>query len=90
LRDYVLASFLGMLPGTFLYVYLGSLVTNATELLSGQAPAAGVWGPVFYWGGLAATLLVTILISRVARKALNEALEHTPPTGVPTKTEARS
>lgn len=78
LRDYVVASVPGMLPGTFLYVYLGSLVTSATELVSGQRPAAGVWGQVLYWGGLAATLLVTILITKTARKALDNALERKP------------
>ena len=36
LRDYVVASALGMLPGTILYVYLGSLVTSASE-----SPPAG-------------------------------------------------
>ena len=40
LRHYVLASFLGMLPGTAMYVYLGSLVTSATQLASGH-PSAG-------------------------------------------------
>lgn len=29
---YVIASFLGMLPGTWLYVYLGSLATTAVGL----------------------------------------------------------
>jgi uncharacterized membrane protein YdjX (TVP38/TMEM64 family) len=32
LRDFVLGSFVGMLPGTLLYAYLGSLVTNAGAL----------------------------------------------------------
>ncbi|MHB1845617.1 MAG: TVP38/TMEM64 family protein [Deltaproteobacteria bacterium] len=74
LRDYVVASFLGMLPGTFLYVYLGSTVTSATELLSGKRPQAGGFGQLLYWGGLGATLLATVLISRVAKKALDQAL----------------
>ncbi len=74
LRDYVVGSLLGMLPGTFLYVYLGSLVTNASELLSGRREASGPWGQILYWGGLFATLLATALITRIARKALNQAL----------------
>lgn len=78
LRDYVAASAPGMLPGTCLYVYLGSLVTNATELVSGQRPAAGVWGHLLYWGGLVATLVVTVLITRIARQALDRALERQP------------
>lgn len=90
LRDYVLASFPGMLPGTFLYVNLGSLVTSATELLSGKRPAAGAWGQALNWGGLAATLLVTILVTKIARKALDEALERKPSAVLPVKSEARS
>ncbi|MBI4483426.1 MAG: TVP38/TMEM64 family protein [Acidobacteria bacterium] len=70
LRDYVLASFLGMLPGTFLYVYLGSLVTSASELLSGKRADAGWGGQAVYWGGLAATVLVTVFVTRIARRAL--------------------
>src|SRR5690606_12700719 len=75
LRTYVLASFLGMLPGTFLFVYLGSLVTRASELASGDRPEAGVWGQFLYWGGLVATLLVVVSVTRIARRALREALE---------------
>lgn len=89
LREYVIASLLGMLPGTFLYVYLGSLVTNASELLSGRRPAAGPWGQVLYWGGLAATLVVTVLITRIARKALDRALERKDPPRPLTPSEAR-
>lgn len=74
-RDYVVASFLGMLPGTFLYVYLGSLVTSASELLSGKRGAAGPWGHVLYWGGLVATLIATIFVTKIAKQALNKALE---------------
>ena len=75
LRDYVLASWLGMLPGTALYVYLGSLVTNVGELLSGRAtgsqPVAARW---LYWAGLAATVAVAVLVTRTARQALAQAL----------------
>jgi uncharacterized membrane protein YdjX (TVP38/TMEM64 family) len=34
LRDYVLASWIGMMPGTVMYVYLGSLARAAGERLS--------------------------------------------------------
>ncbi|MBI2944923.1 MAG: TVP38/TMEM64 family protein [Candidatus Wallbacteria bacterium] len=75
LRDYVVASFVGMLPGTFLYVYLGSLVTSAGELLGGQRPAAGPWGRGLYWVGLFATVAVVAFVTRFARQALDRALE---------------
>ena len=73
LRDYVLAS-VGMIPGTFLFVYLGSLVTSATELVGGERPDGGAAQSVLYWGGLGATLLVTVLITRIAQRALRENL----------------
>jgi uncharacterized membrane protein YdjX (TVP38/TMEM64 family) len=74
LVDYVLASWIGMLPGTFLYVYLGSLVTNAAELLSGKRPQAGPWGHVLFFGGLVATIAVTAILTRIARRALAMAI----------------
>ncbi|MHC5212028.1 MAG: TVP38/TMEM64 family protein [Planctomycetota bacterium] len=81
LRDYLLASFIGMLPGTFLYVYLGSLVTSAAEILGGRTPDAGPWGRVLFFGGLVATLAVTVLITRTARQALDRSLAA--PRGAP-------
>jgi uncharacterized membrane protein YdjX (TVP38/TMEM64 family) len=89
LRDYVAASWLGMLPGTFLYVYLGSLVTSASELLSGDRPSAGIWSQVLYWMGLAATVVVTVLITRIARNALNRALERSSPAVASEPTEVQ-
>jgi uncharacterized membrane protein YdjX (TVP38/TMEM64 family) len=77
-RDYVLASFLGMLPGTVLYVYLGSLVTSVAQLTRGQRPDAGLSGQVLFWGGLAATVLVTVYLTRLARRALDATLKETP------------
>jgi pyruvate/2-oxoglutarate dehydrogenase complex dihydrolipoamide dehydrogenase (E3) component/uncharacterized membrane protein YdjX (TVP38/TMEM64 family) len=78
LRDYVLASTVGMFPGTVLYVYLGSLVTSASELAGGNRPDPGPWGRLLYWGGLVATLLVTVVVTRVARRALRVALNGGP------------
>jgi uncharacterized membrane protein YdjX (TVP38/TMEM64 family) len=85
LRDYIVASFLGMIPGTFLYVYLGSLITSAAQLLSGKRPAAGVWGEVLFIAGLVATVIVTWVITRIARRALDRALQSQPAN---TETEA--
>ena len=72
LRDYVLASATGMLPGIFLYVYIGSLVTDAAALAGGQAPEAGVAGKVLLYGGLVATAVVTVLVSRIAKRKLDQ------------------
>jgi uncharacterized membrane protein YdjX (TVP38/TMEM64 family) len=77
-RDYMLASLLGMLPGTVLYVYLGSLVTSVAQLTRGQRPEAGLSGQLLFWGGLAATVLVTVYVTRLARRALDATLKETP------------
>jgi uncharacterized membrane protein YdjX (TVP38/TMEM64 family) len=78
LRDYVVASALGMLPGTVLYVYLGSIVTSASELAAGGGEGAGASRSILYWGGLAATLAVTWLLTRIARRALVRTIEPRP------------
>lgn len=71
LRDYLLASWLGMLPGAVMYTYIGSLVGDLTQI--GSAPAAR---PAGYWilnvVGLAATVAVALYAARIARRALAE------------------
>lgn len=75
LATYAAASFLGMLPGTFLYVYIGSLVTNLAQLAGGERPDAGIGQQLLLFGGLVATLILVIVIARIARRALREAME---------------
>ena len=73
LRDYVLASFIGMLPATFLYVYLGSLARSVADL--SQTSADGATARIVLSAmGLLATAAVTIVITRMARRALNAEL----------------
>jgi uncharacterized membrane protein YdjX (TVP38/TMEM64 family) len=71
LRDYVAAS-AGMLPGTVLYVYSGSLAGELAQAAGG----ARTRGPA-EWAllavGLVATVLVTRLVTRIAARALREA-----------------
>ncbi|MBW6487245.1 MAG: TVP38/TMEM64 family protein [Syntrophobacterales bacterium] len=72
LRDYVLASWIGMIPGTVMYVYLGSLAGSLAELGgkdSGRARTLAEWA--LYVVGLIATVAVTVVITRIARRALN-------------------
>ncbi len=72
-RDFFFASWLGMLPGTAMYVYLGSLAGDLAGLaVGGRERTAAEWA--LYGVGLLATVAVTILITRVARKALNSRL----------------
>jgi len=73
-RTYVLASFLGMLPGTAMWVYLGSLAPAAADL-SSAASGGGHTRTVLYIAGLAATIAAAVIGARAARRALNEQLQ---------------
>lgn len=70
-RDYVLASWIGMLPGTIMYVYLGSAAQNLAALSTGQA-AGGAGRLVLFGLGLLATVAVTVFVTRLARRTLDE------------------
>jgi len=66
---YALASWIGMLPGTVLYVYIGSTIGSMAELAAGDVHG-GTAQTVLKWVGFAVTVVVTVLITRIARKAL--------------------
>lgn len=70
LRDYFLASWIGMMPGTVMYVYLGGLA-NAGLQSEGRTPAQ--WALMIV--GLLATVAVTIFVTRIAKKALGKKIE---------------
>ena len=69
LRDYFFASWIGMLPGTVMYVYIGALAGDLATLGAGGGPVT-----TSQWAlrvlGLAATVAVTVYVTRIARKAL--------------------
>ncbi|MEM7145163.1 MAG: TVP38/TMEM64 family protein [Verrucomicrobiota bacterium] len=75
--DYLTASIVGMLPGTIMYVYLGSLAKAGAES-EGKSP--GEWA--LYIIGLLATIAVTVLITKKAKAALNQKTQ-TPETPSP-------
>src|SRR6266536_804730 len=68
---YVLASWLGMMPGTFLYVYIGTAGKTAISAASSGEAIKHSWQ---YWTmmsvGLAATIAVSSCITKIARDAL--------------------
>jgi uncharacterized membrane protein YdjX (TVP38/TMEM64 family) len=68
---YVLASWIGMMPGTFLYVYIGTAGKAAVAAAAGGEAVKHGWQ---YWAflgvGLAATVIVTIWVTKIARDAL--------------------
>jgi uncharacterized membrane protein YdjX (TVP38/TMEM64 family) len=81
LKDYVLAS-IGMIPGTIMYVYIGSLAGSIATLGTGAQPT----NPGVQWTiriiGLIATVSVTIYVTRIARKALADAVSEQGETNV--------
>jgi len=74
LRDFALASFLGLLPVTTLHVYVGANVESAAMLISGKHSAQGTLGWVSLVVGFVLTLTAVIVASRHARRALDHAL----------------
>lgn len=80
LKDYVLAS-IGMIPGTLMYVYFGSLAGDLATLGSAHQPSDARLQWILRIVGLIATVLVTLYITRVARKALNERITEAEPHG---------
>ena len=72
-RDYFWGSWLGMLPGTFTYVYLGATAKSIVSITGGKGE--GSMGETLLFGaGLMATLAVMLLITRIATKAIREAV----------------
>jgi uncharacterized membrane protein YdjX (TVP38/TMEM64 family) len=64
---YVLASWIAMLPATVLYVWLGA-AGRAAAARGGRSPLE--WA--FLGAGLVATAVVTVMVSRAARRALGK------------------
>lgn len=74
---YALASWLGMLPGGLLYVYLGAGARSLAEVTAGNVEG-GMAGRAFFWFGLLATLGVTMVVTRLARRALQSCVDTEP------------
>jgi uncharacterized membrane protein YdjX (TVP38/TMEM64 family) len=69
LKDYVLGTTC-IIPGTIMYVYLGSLAGNLATLGAGETPS----NPTITWTiriiAFIATVAVTVYVTRIARQAL--------------------
>lgn len=65
---YVLASWIAMLPGTFLFVYIGHVSDAA--ITGNRQRTAMEWGMLIV--GLLATVAVTVYVTRLAKQKLNE------------------
>jgi len=70
LRDYFFASWAGMIPGTVMYVYIGSLAGDLAKAGT-QAPATPArWALNLV--SFAATVAVAVYVARIGAKALKE------------------
>jgi uncharacterized membrane protein YdjX (TVP38/TMEM64 family) len=84
-RDYFLATWPGMLPGTIMYVYLGSTFANVAEAVSGETKES-IEMQIFKYVGLVVTVVATVFIAWVAKKALNRAIAEANPPAQPSTT----
>ena len=71
LQDYFLGS-VGMIPGTIMYVYIGSLAGNLAFIGSESKPDNMILHWVIKIIGLIATIVVTIYVTKIAKKALED------------------
>ena len=73
-KDYAIASWIGMLPGTIMYVYIGSLIGNLATLGATEREKTPLeW--VLYIVGLIATILVSVYVTKISRQALDSQIE---------------
>ncbi|MHC4584181.1 MAG: TVP38/TMEM64 family protein [Planctomycetota bacterium] len=70
---YALGSWIGMMPGTIMYVYFGAGLRSLADVAAGNVEKSTA-GAIFFWVGLVATIVVTVFVTRIARKALRQAV----------------
>ncbi len=71
LRDYFFASWIGMIPATILYVYIGSLSGDLARAAGGSAHRTPA-GWAFTAVGFVATVAVVVYATRIGARALRE------------------
>jgi len=81
LKDYAIGS-LGMIPGTVMYVYIGSLVTDIAHVGMPQplSPQAQIAHWLIKILGFVATVMATLYIARIAQRSLQQTI---PPSTKP-------
>jgi uncharacterized membrane protein YdjX (TVP38/TMEM64 family) len=77
-----------MMPGTVMYVYFGTAFKNIADVLSGNVEG-GMAQKVLLGVGLVVTILVTVYVTRLARRAIQQYVESDATAGAspPTTTE---
>lgn len=73
-KNFLIASWLGMLPGTVAYVYLGSVSRDLAAIFSGDLET-GITGKILMVVGIVSSLLIVWFSAKMASKALNQELD---------------
>jgi len=90
-REYAAGSLIGMIPGTVLFVYFGAGLRSLAEVRAfsqGQGPAGATERAVF-WIGLVITMVIVVVLTKLARNVLRQAapaskqVAQDRPTGAP-------
>jgi uncharacterized membrane protein YdjX (TVP38/TMEM64 family) len=69
LRDFVFGSWIGMLPGSLVYIYIGSTLSSLADLSAAKS-STGPLQQTLFFVGLIAAVVATALMTRMARRAL--------------------
>jgi uncharacterized membrane protein YdjX (TVP38/TMEM64 family) len=66
---YAVATLIGMVPGGLMYVYIGSAAGSLAAVAAGDVEG-GFAAQLLKWIGLGVTVVVTLFVTRLARKSL--------------------
>ncbi|HDP35931.1 MAG TPA: TVP38/TMEM64 family protein, partial [Candidatus Hydrogenedentes bacterium] len=72
LPAYVMGALLGMIPRTFFVAYIGAGARSLTDLAAGDG-IQFTGNPMLFWGGLALSFVVVIILAITSRRLINEA-----------------
>jgi uncharacterized membrane protein YdjX (TVP38/TMEM64 family) len=75
LLHYMFASATGMLPGTILYVYIGSLASSLSQVASGKGLVNPIQQIIIWCVSGVVIIVVVVFISIIAKRAINKALK---------------
>lgn len=72
-RNHLLGTLIGVVPGTLMYVYLGTAAKSLADLMEGKTEG-GTTHAVLIGAGLVITIVATVLVTRIAKGAWDEVL----------------
>ncbi|GLJ06688.1 hypothetical protein SUGI_0045240 [Cryptomeria japonica] len=74
IQDYILASWMGMVPITLFFVYIGTTINDLSRVTHTWRDIISTHG-IILPASVIATILLMVLATRIAKKAINEAVE---------------